>query len=239
MSSDTKQRPPADSPEVVALVTSTLELVEIVARSMKRTIPRADLDDMRSAGREGLLRAARSYDSSHGVPFRSFASFRIRGAIIDGLRSTSALSRHMYDRLRAYERAEEIAVANAENDAAAPKRTAEEADAVLAERLSQAAVAMALGFLGQRGGDALDDVRDERSEELEVEKRILLRRVEEIMAERPETEREILRLHYFEDLSLEEVGAKLGLHKSWVSRVMARTVESLSRELGPRPPIRR
>ena len=48
-------------------------------------------DDLVSFGREGLLDAARRYDESRGVPFRVYASFRVRGATYDGVRRTSAL----------------------------------------------------------------------------------------------------------------------------------------------------
>lgn len=225
--------PPADSPEVLARITATLELVEIVARSLKRAAGRADLDELRSAGREGLLAAARAYDPAHGVPFRSFASYRIRGAMLDHMRRISTLSRPAYARLRAFERTQTVAEAQAEETPAGPA-TPERADALLAERLEASAFAMALGFLTASGGDALDDVEDSEPER-GAERAVLLRQIEALVATRPEVEREALRLHYFEDLSLDEVGARLGLHKSWVCRVLARTIEALAKQVRDGP----
>jgi RNA polymerase sigma factor for flagellar operon FliA len=228
-----KKRPVADSAEVLALVTAHIDLVDIVARSTKRMSPRADFDDLVGSGREGLLGAARAFDPAHGVPFRSFASFRIRGAMMDHMRTSQNVSRGAIERIRAFEKAQQVSEVYAEEDAALPgPRSPEEADKVLAERLAASAAAMAIGLLMASGGDAIDVVADNVDVEERLEQRILLGKIEKIMEERPEAEREILRLHYFEDLSLEEVGARLGLHKSWVSRVMTRAVEALARRLG-------
>lgn len=223
-----QKRRAADAPEVIALVTTHIDLVSVVAGSMKRVTPRADFDDLVSAGREGLLAAARVFDASHGVPFKAFASFRVRGAMIDYLRTSQKVSRAGMTQIRAFERAQAQSIAYAEEDAARPSAaTAEEADKLLSDRLAANATAMALAMLASSGGDTLDHVASRDDEEQNVERRVLISRVESILGTRPEAEREMIRLHYFEDLSLEEVGARLGLHKSWVSRVMARTVEQL------------
>jgi RNA polymerase sigma factor FliA len=228
-----KKRPTVDTPEVLALVTAHIDLVDIVARSTKRLSPRADFDDLVGAGREGLLGAARAFEKAHGVPFRSFASFRIRGAMMDYMRTSQNVSRSAIERIRAFEKAQQVSEVHAEDDAALPgPRSPEDADKVLAERLAASAAAMAIGLLMASGGDAIDAVADNVDVEERLEQRLLLGKIEKIMEERPEAERQILRLHYFEDLSLEEVGARLGLHKSWVSRVMTRAVEALGRRLG-------
>lgn len=238
--------PPADSPEVLARINATMELVELIAGSMKRTLRRVELDDLRSAGREGLLTAARAYDPAKGVPFRAYASFRVRGAMLDHVRRASNLSRPGLDRLRAFERAQIIAEAQAEDAVAgvaasrgqsgpgAPTpMTPEQADALLSDRLAASAFAMALGFLTASGGEALEQIANPVESELVVERRLLLRQVEELMRARPVVEQQVLQMHYFEDLSLDEIGGRLGLHKSWVCRVLARTIESLARKLTP------
>src|SRR6185369_5097148 len=89
-----------DAPEVLERFQAQLELVDIVARQIARTMGSVvELDDLRSFGREGLLDAARKFDSARGVPFRAYANFRVRGAIIDGIRSSAHLSRRTYERL--------------------------------------------------------------------------------------------------------------------------------------------
>lgn len=227
-----KRTPAADSGEVLTRVTAHLELVDIIARSTKRLSPRSEFDDLVGAGREGLLAAARAYEPSHGVPFRAFASFRIRGEMMDHLRRTQNVSRGALERVRAFQKAQELAVVHAEEDAALTSpRSPEDADRALAERLAASAAAMAIGLLGVRGGDTLDNVSDDADVELALERKLLLSKIESILATRPEAEREMIRLHYFEDLSLDEVGERLGLHKSWVCRVITRVVELLGKRL--------
>ena len=83
-----RQAPTADAPDVLARFEGELDLVEIIARQVARTMGSVvELDDLRSFGREGLLDAARKFDGARGVPFRAYANFRVRGAIIDGIRS--------------------------------------------------------------------------------------------------------------------------------------------------------
>src|SRR5687768_482695 len=69
--------PAADPPEVLARFHAHLEVVEIIAHKVSRMIRGAiDRDDLLSAGREGLLDAARRYDPSHQSTFVSYASLR-------------------------------------------------------------------------------------------------------------------------------------------------------------------
>ncbi|SEJ56506.1 sigma-70 family RNA polymerase sigma factor [Demequina mangrovi] len=84
-----------------ALVEANLALVgysvnEVMAR-VPAHVSRADLS---SAGAVALVRAARSYDESKGVPFARYASMRIRGALIDELRSMDWVSRGARQRAR-------------------------------------------------------------------------------------------------------------------------------------------
>src|SRR5690554_4310891 len=104
-----------DSAEVLERFHSQLELVEIIARQVYRSIQWGiELDDLVSAGREGLLDAARRYDVEQQVPFRAYANFRVRGAVLDGVRRMSALSRRTYERLAALEAASLVSEGQAE-----------------------------------------------------------------------------------------------------------------------------
>ena len=78
------------------LVTRHFGLVDKVARRLGRKLPRhVDPDDLRSAGMIGLLEAAERFDPKKNEKFESFAEFRIRGAMLDDLRSRDSLSRDM------------------------------------------------------------------------------------------------------------------------------------------------
>lgn len=88
----------ADTGETVAQLTAAQRemvakhraLVERVALDVNRLYPGlVELDELRSLGHEGLVQAARRYDSSYGVPFPQFAKGRVRGAMLDGIRGES------------------------------------------------------------------------------------------------------------------------------------------------------
>src|SRR5580692_315811 len=91
-----------DPPHVIDRVRENLPLVDVICDQIRRQLGRSlHLDDLVSYGHEGLLLAARTFDESRGVPFRRWANVRVRGAVIDGVRATSAVPRRVYERLRA------------------------------------------------------------------------------------------------------------------------------------------
>lgn len=83
------------------LVTQELSQVYYIASRIRERLPQhVELEDLVSAGVVGLLEAARSFDRSKNAQFRTFAKFRIRGAIYDSLRETDWGSRYMRKRGR-------------------------------------------------------------------------------------------------------------------------------------------
>jgi RNA polymerase sigma factor for flagellar operon FliA len=227
-----KQTP--DSPEVLAYVNEGLELVDIIARQMRRQFgSHANFDDLVSQGRETLLAAARSFDPDRGVPFRRWANLRIRGGMIDGIRQSGNVPKRVYRKLRALQAADLVREATNEDQASAPApATPEAADAALGDQLGSAAMAMALGFLSMRQNEALDQAKDpEHSPESNVGHAQIMARLRAAIDERPEQERRLLTRHYFDDVTLEEAGAELGLSKSWASRLHARAIEGVARAM--------
>ena len=221
-----------DSPEVLARFHAELDLVEIIARQVARRVSSVvTVDDLRSFGREGLLRAARSFDESRGVPFRRWANVRVRGAMIDGVRQWGELPRRVYRELRALEAGDRLLEAYDEEDAASPAATPEAADARLTDYLAGMATAMALGTVST--GSAPERVADGGSttpEELVADAEIGAR-LRTVVATLPERERALIERHYFGEETLDAVAASLGLSKSWGSRLHARAIESLARAL--------
>src|SRR5450432_366653 len=101
------------------LVRDNLSLVQAIARKLKKQITaRIDFDDLIGYGSKGLIEAAERFDPKHGVAFTTFAYYRIRGAMLDGLRTMGWYSRSDYARYRAEERANDLLQAHAERDAA-------------------------------------------------------------------------------------------------------------------------
>lgn len=225
--------PPKDPPEVVARIEECLDLVDILARQMRRQFgPHVQVDDLASQGREALLAAARSFDESRGVPFRRWANLRMRGAMIDGVRSQGNLPRRVYRKLRAMQAADFVHEAAAEEQGATPAPTPEAAAEKLRDQLSSAAMAMAIGFLSMKGDEAIERARDpDESPEDAVARAEILAKIRAAIAERPDAERTLLMRHYFDDVTFEEAAREIGLSKSWASRLHARAIEGVAKTL--------
>ncbi len=233
---DPRSRGP-DSPEVLARFQAQLELVEIIARQTLRALGSAvELDDLRSYGREGLLDAARKFDADRGVPFRAYANFRVRGAIIDGIRSTAQLPRRTYERLNGLSASLRVSEGTAEDTfaAASAGATRAQADHALGEHLAAMTAAMAVGLiapgvLGEEGEPIQVSTAD--SPEEAFSRAQLLALVGEAIEGLPSEEAELVRRHYLGGERFDHVAQSLGLSKSWASRLHSRAMQRLARRL--------
>jgi len=226
-----------DSPEILERFHGALDLVDIVARQIRRSLgPGVELDDLVSYGREGLLDAARRFDTSRGVPFRAYANFRVRGAVIDGVRATARLPRRVHERLRALDDACRVSESAAEDTLAAPAPPGSPADAerALSMHLASMATAMAIGLVaeagrGEEGEITSVDTRSTPEEALGDAE--LLSRVRGAIETLPKEEAELVRRHYLEGERFDHVATDLGLSKSWASRLHTRAIGRLTKRL--------
>jgi len=229
---------PATSEEAIfhSRITENLDLCDHVARQMMSHVG-SDIpfDELVAIAREALTISAKSFDESRGVPFRRYANLRVKGGVIDGIRSRGALPRRVYKALRALESANFVQEALVEDQAGAAAPTADEADAKIGQYLNQAAVAMAMSFLTLRSIDKALDVPDEEgSPEEQVTRAELLGKMEDAMKDLSKEELAVIRGHYFEGKTVADVGRELGLSKSWASRIHARAIDEISTKLGVR-----
>jgi RNA polymerase sigma factor for flagellar operon FliA len=221
----------ADSPEVRARFEEGLALVPMVVKQMNRHLAQVRTEEVTSFAQEGALLAARTYDAELGVPFRRWASVKIRGTVLDGLRSQAGLPRSLYRKLRGLH---ELVVAQDGMDLDTPlnphKVSPAQADAKIADRLAAMATALAMRKLSVELTDAVTGIVDPApSPEEELAGAQLRAAVRAAMNERPEAERRLLERYYFEDATLEE--AADGLSRSWASRLHARALVGLAKTL--------
>jgi RNA polymerase sigma factor for flagellar operon FliA len=230
----------AEASEELARFESAIDLVDVLAKKVLREIGASlDLDELRSYGRQGLLEASRRFDPSRGVPFRGYASFRVRGAILDGVRSSSRLPRRAHERLRALDAAQLVSEGAAEDVFApsAPGSTPADAERALAEHLAAMATAMAVGLLNRTAfGDEGErvPVATDASPEQALAEAELLAVVTRAIDELPENEAALVRRHYLEGERFDHVAKELGLSKSWASRLHTRAIRRLSEALRDR-----
>ena len=226
--------PIQDSPEVLARIHEALPLVDVVARQLRTDLQYGIVvEDLVSYGREGLLSAARTFEPDRGVPFRRWANLRIRGAMVDGLRRLGSVPRSVHRRLCAIESGDRMQEAFVEEDATNPTTTPEGADTRLASYLAGIATAMAVGFLRtSASGEAEDVPAPEGTPEELLEQAQLSQTLKNAIATRPDAERRLIEGHYFEGATFDEVARELGLSRSWASRLHARAIEAIAKELG-------
>jgi RNA polymerase sigma factor FliA len=223
--------------DVNQLVEKHLSLVQAIARKVKKTLNASiEVDDLVGYGSKGLVEAAERFDARHGVAFTTFAYYRIRGAMYDGLRVMGWYSRADHARYRAEERANEYLRNRADREGAGQSQAgAASAPADQAAALAEVnEILSSVATVHITSLEAASSVADESLPlpDVAVDSHRMSRRVREAVAALPEKERRLMELYYFADKNLEEAGAELGLSKSWACRLHARAVDLLRDAMG-------
>ncbi|MGC4068847.1 MAG: sigma-70 family RNA polymerase sigma factor [Polyangiaceae bacterium] len=224
----------ADGAEIRARFEAELELVEIIASQVSRSIDNSvDFDELMAAGREGLFDAARRFDPTKGAAFRTFANYRVEGAIIDAVRKSMRLPRRLYERLKAMEAYS--CVAQGEVDYALKDGNAEfwerDADQFLVDHIAAAMTSAAAAIPLQIEDEGLpEDVLSTNPEEA-YERNEILDFVRSALSELDDEERETIRLCYFEDMSFSEMAKAMNISKPWAHRVHGRAMHRLTKKM--------
>lgn len=213
--------------------------VRSIAGKIRKTLSKdIEFDDLVSYGMLGLFEAADRFDPKHGANFMTFAYYRIRGAIYDGLRGMGWVSRTEYHRYR-FEQKANAYLSNAYDRETAPVGTSSgntPAARSTDEEIGELAdVVSSLVTIYVTALDAMEgfQIKDDRGPSVDEALGLIQSRemVQGAVSKLPEQEKKLLQLYYYEEKSLEEVGKVLGLSKSWTSRLHTRAIEKLSRLL--------
>jgi RNA polymerase sigma factor for flagellar operon FliA len=177
-------------------------------------------------GFQGLLEARQRFDSSKGVAFKSYAYYRVRGAILDGVRAMARLPRRAYARLRAAEALDQSAENNAQQQGVAQRPPAIEGslraiDSILGRVAAAYTVAVTVEDAEQGAGSPEEALLHEER----------LARMRKAVEKLPERERHMIEGHYFQGKRFDALSAELGISKSWGSRVYAHALDILRQEL--------
>ena len=213
-----------------------LPIVRFLARRIHERLPQhVDIEDLVSAGIVGLMDAFAKFDPAKKVQFRSYAQFRIRGAILDSLRTLDWSPRELRRKGRAVEEAIRVLTARL-------GRAPGEAEIAAAMELNLEEYQQLLGDLKGLEIGTLHVERNEDSGEEELayvpgrpEEDPLFRclrgeleeRLADAIAHLPSRERLVMTLYYYEEMTMREIGLALGVVESRVSQVHASAVVHL------------
>lgn len=210
------------------LLLQHLPQVQFIARRIHdRLPPQVLLEDLVHAGIIGLMDAVRKYDPAKNVQLKHYAEFRIRGAILDSLRQVDWSPRTLRRQGRRLEQAISDCKGKLSRDPTEPEIAAELGISLEnLQRLMGDLRGLDIGSLQananeQNGEDAIQQrpctqQEDPFHQTLRAELTGLL---EKAISELPERERQVLALYHFEELTMKEVGAALGIGESRVSQI--------------------
>ncbi len=185
-----------------------------------------EMDELVAWGQVGLLEASERFDPKVGANFLTFAHYRIKGAIYDGLRKMGVLKGSDARSAALSERANAYMGNLSDRDKGG--RGLEDDVQEISSAVTGLAMVFATSLEGTEGLQ-ISDGSMPADEKLEIEQ--LKRRVRAAIEKLPEKERKLLQGYYFQNKTLEEAGAEIGQSKSWASRLHARAVETLKKLL--------
>ncbi len=204
----------------------------IASRVMQTLSSSVDFDDVTCNARLGLLEAARKFDASLNVDFKTFAYYRIKGAIYDGLRKTGWIPRSLYARIKFEQATNEYLQYMAEKTGPTA-RLVEDEISEMYDTVNSLASIYVISVDAAEDGMELEDKKNkdiEQSAEFQQIKHYMKEAIESL----PDKERKLIKMYYFQNKTLEEAGADLGLSKSWTSRLHARALEILFKKINSR-----
>jgi RNA polymerase sigma factor FliA len=227
------------------LVVAYSPLVKYVAGRMSSGLPaHVEEADLISYGLTGLISAIERFDLAREIKFETYAITRIRGAIIDELRTLDWVPRSVRARARDIEKANmklEARFQRAPTDeemAGELGVTIEEFHEALIQISHSTIVALdELWNVSDAGGDQvslLDTLPDRGAPDpqLLVDQGELRDRIADAIAALPEREKLVIALYYYENLTLREIGEVLGVTESRVSQLHTKAVLRLRSKLG-------
>lgn len=213
------------------LITSHMSLVgHIVRETMSRVPVHVNRDDLTSAGLTALVQAGQAYEAERGVPFARYASTRIRGAVLDELRSMDWASRSVRRRARDLDAARsEIAAATgripSNTDVAAVLGISTEEVSANAEDVARAQV-LSLQGSGDTPLDVVILSSTPTPEQL-VENKERLDYLVEAIAELPDRLRTVVQDYFLVERPMAEIAVELGVSESRVSQMRAEALTLL------------
>jgi RNA polymerase sigma factor for flagellar operon FliA len=215
----------------------------IVNRIAVRLPSHIDLDDLHNTGVIGLMDAIEKYDPEKNCKFKTYAEFRIKGAILDQLRSLDWVPRSVRQKSRRLERAygevEQRLGRSASDDEVADSlglqidKFHELLNQVRGISLVNLEEIRGTNSDGDRTGTYADIIEDVNSENPFASLKLaeMKQAIAQTIGSLPEKERLVISLYYYEDLNMKEIGGILGITESRVCQIHTKAVLRLRAKL--------
>jgi RNA polymerase sigma factor for flagellar operon FliA len=220
--------------------------VRLIARRIHERLPDSvSLDDLVSAGVLGLISAVDNFDPSQGVKLKTYAEYKIRGAILDSLRGLDWAPRDKRKKARRIEAAISAAeqrwkrAPNEDEVAAELQVEVEEYRTWLVETRGLDIGSLEISSGGQDGQSLLKFIpgSDEDLPSRIVERSELERLLAETIEQMPKSERVVLSMYFDEELTLREIAEVMGLHESRISQLKTQAILRLRSQMAKRWPV--
>jgi RNA polymerase sigma factor for flagellar operon FliA len=164
----------------------------------------------------GLLEAVDRYDPDRGAAFPTYAGYRIKGALLNGLEKATE-QREQYAYLRRYQSARVESIANGLDHGGSDPFS----------RMVEATVELALSFLLEDTGFLRNDTQTTDGVFAEESMKSLSNQLEGFVERLPERERIIIRNHYYHGMAFEELATLLGISKGRISQLHKRALQMI------------
>jgi RNA polymerase sigma factor for flagellar operon FliA len=221
-------------------VEAGIPFVEALARRMAATMPHSiDLSDLVQDGVIGLIDAAHRFDDSRGIKFETFAERRIRGAMIDALRK-DAWPRGVRRVRRELEAAREKlrktlghepSLADLANEIGSDEKRLGKTIVRINTIESTSPFSSAENVDESQLPAVMVPAEPERPD-MQYERDEVKSRVRNAIATLPAREQRVIALYYYNEVTMKDIGAELGVNESRVSQLHARAIKRLRDALG-------
>ncbi|MBI3803019.1 MAG: FliA/WhiG family RNA polymerase sigma factor [Nitrospirae bacterium] len=232
-----RNSPEIDTAAAEKVISEFAPIIRYLAHRLAfRLPPSLDVEDLVHAGVIGLLDAMGKYDPSREAQFRTYAEFRIRGAMLDEIRSLDWIPRSIREKIALFQKASEQLTRNLgrvpteEELAGALRMDAAQYDAFLSQ--AKAVSLLRLDDFGLEEGEErrfIESLADTNAENPLFS--LLAQRFREKLIQAidhlPQKERQVISLYYFEELTMKEVGLVLKVTESRVCQLHAQAIARL------------
>ena len=218
-------------------------MIKYVAnRIAMRLPPHIEVDDLISVGVLGLMDAISKYDSSRGAKFKTYAEFRVRGAILDELRSMDWVPRSIRQKASNVDKVVQKLQAKLKRPPE-DEEVAKEMDLSLDQFYDTLNETKSIPVFSLEDLGIAKETGEQQSlldclagkADADPQTQIRLVELKEIIAKAidtlPEKERLMVSLYYYEELTMKEIGAVLNITESRVSQIHSKAVYHLRTKL--------